>query len=198
MSLPPESFEPTRVVFLDRDGVINQKASEEDYYVQSSADLEILPDVPEAIRLLNRSGILVIVITNQRGVALGHLTDADLQEIHKALQARLAEASAHLDAIYYCPHDYDECDCRKPKTGMLERAFSDFPVATRDNSVLIGDSLSDIAAGKSFGIRTILITGNEERIKSDHGPFAPDATAASLLDAAERIVAPGATGTSKC
>jgi D-glycero-D-manno-heptose 1,7-bisphosphate phosphatase len=180
-----------RMVLLDRDGVINRKAPEGGY-VRSSEELEILPGVPEAIRLLNVSGILAVVITNQRGIALRQLTERDLEAIHASLASRLAEASAHLDAIYHCPHDYDQCDCRKPKTGMLERALREFPAASRDNTILIGDSASDIAAGKAFGIPTILISIDEgaARNKSVKDGISADANAASLLEAVELFVNP--------
>jgi D-glycero-D-manno-heptose 1,7-bisphosphate phosphatase len=189
MSLSNNSGQPVKAVLLDRDGVLNRKAAEGSY-IRNYRELELLPGVPEAIRILNQSGILAIIITNQRGIALGRFTECDLEAIHLSLKAKLAEASAHVDAIYYCPHEYGQCDCRKPKTGMLERAFLDFPVANRENTVLIGDSANDIEAGRAFGIRTILITGDEGQSNYGSAKDAPvaDIYSASLLQAVERVV----------
>jgi D-glycero-D-manno-heptose 1,7-bisphosphate phosphatase len=183
MSLSIKRLAHTKVVLLDRDGVINRKAPEPTY-IERIADFELLPGVPEAIRLLNESGVLVIVVSNQRGVALGRFTEQDVQAMHQHMQQQLAESSAHLDAIYYCPHDRDECDCRKPKTGMLRTAFQDFPIADHSNTVLIGDGASDIAAARAFGIPCILIR-REEPLEEQ---VSPDATADSLLEAAKLIV----------
>jgi D-glycero-D-manno-heptose 1,7-bisphosphate phosphatase len=95
----------------------------------------------------------VIVVTNQRGIALGLLSEADVRSVHEKLQSHLAAYGAHLDAIYFCPHDNGECNCRKPGTGMFELAFRDFPGASPDNSVMIGDSASDILAGAGMGMK---------------------------------------------
>jgi D-glycero-D-manno-heptose 1,7-bisphosphate phosphatase len=170
-SLPPHFPTGLRAVLLDRDGVLNRKAPEGSY-IRNPGELELLPGVKEAVRLLNQHQLLAIVVTNQRGIALGQMTEGDLESIHDSLKAQLAEGAAHLDAIYHCPHNYGECTCRKPQTGMLERALRDFPVATRENTILIGDSCIDMEAGKAFGIPTILISSD----------------GASLLPAVMRIV----------
>jgi histidinol-phosphate phosphatase family protein len=101
----------------------------------------------------------VIVVTNQRAVALGLLSPEELDQLHDRLRERLAAKGAHLDAIYVCPHDVGECNCRKPLTGLFEQAFIDFPGSQPSNSVMIGDSLRDIEAGTRLGMRTVLITG---------------------------------------
>lgn len=111
-----------------------------------------------AIALLNQASRAVIVVTNQRGIALQRLSESDLLRLHEDLQSHLDSFGAHLDAIYYCPHDYDQCDCRKPATGMFEQAFRDFPGTCPKNSVMIGDSDSDIVAGNTLGMKTILLT----------------------------------------
>ncbi len=175
-------------VFLDRDGVINRKLPE-GKYVTRWEEFELLPGVAGAIAALNRSGRRVIVVTNQRGVALGLMTQAEVEAIHDGLRGELAQQGANLDAIYYCPHGRDECNCRKPQTGMLEAAFRDFPEARSKNSVLIGDSLSDIECGRRAGMVTILIEDGMESGTRDRKPGAEaarsfaDASAKSLSDA---------------
>ena len=103
-------------VFLDRDGVINRKLPE-GRYVTRWEEFELLPGVAETIAGWNRLGRRVILVSNQRGVALGLMTETELQRIHDRLRAQLARDGARLDAIYYCPHHRDECECRKPRTG---------------------------------------------------------------------------------
>jgi D-glycero-D-manno-heptose 1,7-bisphosphate phosphatase len=159
-----------RAVFLDRDGVINRKAPG-DGYIESPEQLMILPGTVEAIRALNETGYRVLVVTNQRGVARGLITVSALDRIHRQLQRALARAGAEIDAIYYCPHDLESnCKCRKPEPGMLIRAAEDFEIDTR-LSWMIGDSESDIHAGRKAGCRTALINrssnGNDSNTLAD-------------------------------
>lgn len=151
-------FSQVTFVFLDRDGVINRKPPA-GHYVTCWEDFELLPGVAEAIAALNRSGRKVIVVTNQRGVALGLYSLDELAKMHARLQEALAVHGAHLDAIYVCPHDEGQCHCRKPKIGLFEQAFRDFPAAHAENSVMIGDSLRDIEAGRNAGMRTVFVDG---------------------------------------
>jgi D-glycero-D-manno-heptose 1,7-bisphosphate phosphatase len=146
-------------VFLDRDGVINRKLPE-GKYVTRAAELELLPGAPESIASLNQSGRKVIVVTNQRGIALGLMSESGLDEIHQTLRTTLAKYGATLDAIYYCPHDRGTCDCRKPGTGMIRNAFRDFADAKPENSILIGESASDIQCGNAAGMATVFIEGD--------------------------------------
>lgn len=157
-------FSNVDFVFLDRDGVINRKAIEGEYVGDWSQFL-ILPGVEEAIRSLNHSGKKVAVVTNQRGIALGRYTEVDLAAIHRELQTHLEKHGAHIDAFYYCPHDKNQCNCRKPGTAMIEQAFREFPTAKAENSILIGDSLSDIQTAKKVGMRSIFIEGEPDRRK---------------------------------
>jgi D-glycero-D-manno-heptose 1,7-bisphosphate phosphatase len=157
-SSPPD-FRKIQFVFLDRDGVINRKPAE-DRTISRWVDFHILPGVEEAIARLNAAGRKVIVVTNQRGIALGQYTEGDLEALHASLKIHLAQHNAHIDAIYYCPHDRGACDCRKPGLGMFEQAFRDFPGAHQSNSLLIGDSISDIEAGVRLGMKTIFIQGD--------------------------------------
>lgn len=149
-------FSNIEFVFLDRDGVINRKPAA-GTFVTCWEEFELLPGVEDAVAKLNQSGRKAIVVTNQRGVALGLYSWQDLAEIHERLQHKLAERGAHLDAIYVCPHDEGQCDCRKPLTGLFEQAFRDFPAAHAGNSVVVGDSLRDIEAGRRMGMQTVLV-----------------------------------------
>ncbi len=140
-------------IFLDRDGVINRKRADD--YVKHWGEFEFLPGVKEALQILTEKNYRLIVVTNQRGIARGWMSEADVQEVHAQMLAEIAPA--RIAAIYCCPHDKDQCDCRKPKTGMFRQAQHDFPDIEFARSVLIGDSLSDMAAGANLGCRNILI-----------------------------------------
>ena len=155
-----------RTVFLDRDGVINEKAPEGEY-VCSAAELQLLPGVTESIARLNRAGLRTIVVSNQRGIAKGLYTADDVQQIHEAVQEQLRKHGARLDAFFICPHDKDECQCRKPLPGMFQQAVEAFPEVRADESVMIGDSLVDIEFGRRLRMPTILINGDPARRKAD-------------------------------
>jgi len=154
----PRQFERLRTVFLDRDGVINEKMPE-GRYVCSESDLRVLPGAPEAIALLNRAGVRVLVVSNQRGIALGLYTPEDVHAIHSSLQRQLQAHGAHIDAFYFCPHDKQTCRCRKPLPGLCEQAIAQFPDINVETSVMIGDSLSDIEFGNRLKMGTIWIAG---------------------------------------
>jgi D-glycero-D-manno-heptose 1,7-bisphosphate phosphatase len=146
------------VAFLDRDGTINKKAPDGDY-VKRPEELEILPGAAGAIRRLNAAGVYVIVVTNQRGIALGRMSESDLQSVHAELTARLEEsAGARIDAFFHCPHDEGQCDCRKPLTGLFRQARERFPWIDFGQSVMIGDSPSDVEAGRALGMTTVQLT----------------------------------------
>jgi D-glycero-D-manno-heptose 1,7-bisphosphate phosphatase len=158
--------------FLDRDGTINVKAPEGDY-IESAADVRLLDGAAGAIARLNAAGVPVLVVTNQRGIALGRMTEDDLRGVHERIAELLAAGGAHVDGWYHCPHDHGECDCRKPGTAMLERAAADHGIADLTATVLVGDSESDVEAGRRVGAATI-------RLGADAG---------SLAEAVERIAA---------
>jgi len=185
-----------RTVFLDRDGVINRKMPEGEY-VSSWERFELLPGVGEAIAKLNHAGLRVIVVTNQRGVALGLYSAADVQAIHEQFQASLSKYSAHIDGFYFCPHDKRECDCRKPLPGMFEQARKDFPEVEAKTSLMIGDSLSDIEFGRNLGLKTIFIEG-DAHARQYQKPGAvkaaelADAVLESLPAAVEELLTPSA------
>jgi D-glycero-D-manno-heptose 1,7-bisphosphate phosphatase len=143
--------------FLDRDGTINEKAAEGDY-VKGPDELRLLAGAADAIRSLNDAGVLVIVVTNQRGIALGRMTEVDLQAVHARLRDLLdLSGGARVDEFLFCPHEHGQCTCRKPAPGMLQAACQRFPCIERADSVVIGDSASDIEAGRRFGVRGLLL-----------------------------------------
>ena len=161
-------------------------------YVTAWADFRMLPGVPAAIAHLNQAGLRVIVVSNQRGIALGLYSAADVAAIHAKLQDALRANGAHVDAFYFCPHDKGQCDCRKPLPGMFERAQRDFQDITASTSVMVGDSLSDIEFGKRLGMRTILISGGEQRkAGAEEAAELADGRFASLPDAVEKLLTQG-------
>jgi len=181
-----------RTVFLDRDGVLNEKMPE-GRYVTAWTEFRLLPAVPEAIARLNRAGLRVIVVSNQRGIALGLYSAADVEAIHAAMQKVLAASGAHIDAFYFCPHDKQQCTCRKPLPGMFEQAQRDFPDITAETSVMIGDSLSDVEFGQRLGMRTVFVEGDRDRQKAgaEEAARRADARAGSLAEAVEALARQG-------
>lgn len=146
-----------RWVLLDRDGTINVPAAPGEY-VTDAARVELLPGAGEAIAALNRAGLPVAVATNQRGVALGQMTLDDLDAVHARLHALLAERGARLDLVLACPHAEGSCDCRKPLPGLLERASRELGLPLAD-AVMVGDSETDVEAGRAAGTATIRLAG---------------------------------------
>ena len=145
-----------KAVFLDRDGLINRKL--ENDYVKSWDEFQFLPGVIEAIKAINGKGYLVIVVTNQRGIAKGLMAEKDLKEIHRIMLKELKKHGARIDDIFYCPHDIsDNCNCRKPKPGMLIQAQKKWDIDLA-RSFIVGDSSSDIEAGQWVGCQGILTT----------------------------------------
>ena len=150
-------------VFLDRDGTINVDHG----YVHTPEAFEFLDGAPEAITELNRAGYLVLLVTNQSGVARGLYTEADVQRVHDHMMQQLTQRGARLDAIYYCP-DHPQgigeyrrpSRCRKPDIGMFEAASRDFRLAT-SQSWMVGDKLSDIHFGLNAGLRPILVLSGQ-------------------------------------
>lgn len=188
-------------VFLDRDGVINRKLPEGEY-VSSWERFELLPGVLEAMQALKAAGLRVVVVTNQRGVALGRYSTADVEAIHARLQALLTEGGrsagavgqagqAGVDAFYYCPHDKRMCRCRKPLPGMFEQAQAQFPRIEAERSVMVGDSLSDIEFGRAVGMRTIFVRGDAAHRKPgwEQGEAMADAAAEDLPAAVRLLLA---------
>lgn len=158
-----------KAVFLDRDGTINKYNG----FVRTPGEFELIPGVAEAIKRLNNEGYLVIVITNQPVIARGEVTVEGLNEIHNKMETLLGNEGAYVDAIYYCPHHphkgYEgevpelkiDCECRKPKPGLILQAVKDFNIDL-EKSYMLGDSENDIQAGINAGCKTILISNEEQ------------------------------------
>ncbi|HEX9372386.1 MAG TPA: HAD family hydrolase [Roseiflexaceae bacterium] len=149
-----------RALFLDRDGTLVHPR----HYPSRPADLRLYRDIGPELRRLQGAGFRLIVITNQSGIARGYFGEADLRRMHDHLADELARLGAHLDGVYYCPHHPEgaipelaiECDCRKPRPGMLRRAAADLQIDLR-RSWFVGDILDDVEAGNRAGCRTVLV-----------------------------------------
>lgn len=181
----------SRAVFLDRDGVINRRPPEGDYITRWE-DFHILPGVAEGISLLNHAGFSVIVVTNQRCVAKGQITEADLQKMHERMTDVLARAGAKIDETFYCPHDIEPpCDCRKPAPGMLLSAARSRGIDLRA-SWMIGDSDNDVQAGRNAGCKAARViaadAASSERARISEAAITADIAAPSLLDAIRQIL----------
>lgn len=174
-----------KAVFLDRDGTLNIYKG----FLRDINDLELCDGAAEAVKKINDNGYIAVVVTNQPVIARGEVSENELREIHNKLETMLGKNGAVLNAIYYCPHHPDkgfdgeiaelktECDCRKPKAGLLKTAAEDFNIDLAE-SFTVGDSQNDILAGKNAGTKTILI-GNED--------FGQDFTVRSLKEATDII-----------
>lgn len=169
-----------RAVFVDRDGTLNL----DPHYLKHVDDLVLLPGSAEAIRLLNEAGWLVVVVTNQSGVARGYLTEEMLRLIHERLRQEVGRAGGRFDAIYHCPHLPEAgCACRKPGLGMIQQAQREFPIDLA-RSWVVGDSRVDVELGQSAGARTALVPRNQ---RGHHADVEADVRASTLLDAARVI-----------
>jgi D-glycero-D-manno-heptose 1,7-bisphosphate phosphatase len=152
-------------VFVDRDGTLIRDVG----YLCRAEQLEILPRVPEALRLLKHKGYRIVVITNQSAVARGQLNEAALAEIHRDLFGRLARSGAQVDGVYYCPHHPTEglapyrvdCDCRKPNTGMILKAAAELGLAPA-RSYVVGDQIIDMELAARSGAKGVWIRESAE------------------------------------
>jgi D-glycero-D-manno-heptose 1,7-bisphosphate phosphatase len=158
-------------VFLDRDDTIIKDVP----YLSDPEKVELMPGAAEAIRMLNLNGIPALIITNQSGIARGLFDEKALKAVHERLTAILAENSARIDGIFFCPHYPDgmvrkyavRCSCRKPETGLLEMAASDFSLKL-SRCYFIGDKKSDMQAIHRVGGKGVLIGKRPDKVKSDH------------------------------
>ncbi len=168
--------------FLDRDGVINEEVN----YLHEPDKVKLLPGVSEALRILHGHGYLAIAVTNQAGVAKGYFPESDVSRVHRRIDELLAENGSYIDGYFYCPHHPDFtgiCHCRKPETGMFQAAAAQFDIDF-SGSFMVGDRLSDIAAGVNAGCgRTFLVrTGYGESVIAQNDVSHTE-TALDLLDA---------------
>lgn len=182
-------------VFIDRDGTLAHEVG----YVNDVSRFRLFPWSIEAVRLINRSGYLAVMVTNQAGVARGYFPEPAVREVHERLQAALADGAARLDGIYYCPHHPDagqppyrqDCDCRKPRPGLLERAAGDLGIDLA-RSWVVGDRQGDLQVAWAVGARAAMVkTGYGRGELRHHAPSwtrQPDLVAEHLLEAASLIV----------
>jgi len=180
-----EKCQPSRAIFLDRDGTINVERG----YLLDPGDIELNPTAGEAMRILNELNILTIVITNQAAIDKKLLSLEQFEKINDKLWEDLSDAGAHYDALYYCPHSPEitpECSCRKPKPGLIIQAAKDFNIDLT-SSFMVGDKLTDIEAGQFSGCKTILLrSGHGEKayknLENYHG-IPPNFTCQNLGEA---------------
>lgn len=186
-----------KAVFLDRDGVI----CEDRNLIHKKEDFVLINGSAEAIKLLNDNNYLAILISNQPVIARGLCTIPELEDIHNYMKKLLSERGAKLDSIYYCPHHPNvqkgllgkngpnlsyviECECRKPKSGMIVQAQRDFKIPYLSECYMIGDSISDIRAGHESGCKTIFV-GEK---KDEYNDAIPDFKARNLYEAVTKII----------
>ncbi|MBZ0266475.1 D-glycero-beta-D-manno-heptose 1,7-bisphosphate 7-phosphatase [bacterium] len=167
----PDNYLPFRpkLVFLDRDGTLII----DKHYLHKPEEVELFPGAGEAVARLNQSGILVVLVTNQSGVGRGMFSETDVIKVHDHLQNLLAAYGAYLDAIYYCTNaPEDNAECRKPNPGMLIEAARKFQVDLK-KTVIIGDKMADLEAGRRVGAITILVkTGYGAKLAESNPPEA--------------------------
>ena len=187
-------------IFLDRDGTLNVDAG----YLDRKERLTLFPWSLESVRLLRRAGYAVVVVTNQGGVARGMIEESFVEEVHGIIQSRLADIGEELDGHYYCPHEPAasieafrvDCDCRKPKPGMVTRAVRDLGLDIK-SSVVIGDKWSDVRLAKQTGARSVLVrTGygrSQEKIRQEG--LSADVVVDTLMDAVNWILRHPVTAT---
>ena len=183
-----------RAIFLDRDGTMNVSKG----FISKADDLELIPGTIDAIKAINKSGALAIVITNQPVIARGECSFEELHNIHNKLKTLLGEKGAFVDDIFYCPHHPDkgfegevpelkfDCECRKPKTGMIEEAVKKYNIDF-SKSYMVGDSTMDLETARNAGIKSVLVNtgfaGNDGKYDRSC-----DIEADNLFDAVEKII----------
>jgi D-glycero-D-manno-heptose 1,7-bisphosphate phosphatase len=182
-----------RAVFMDRDGTLIEEVG----YVDRLERLALFPWSVDAVRLLNQAGYKVVVVTNQAGVARGMVDESFVGEAHRHLAARMAAGGARIDAFYYCPHHPDsaieayrrDCDCRKPRPGMLHAAERDVGIDLAQ-SFMIGDRWPDLQAGRAAGTQAVLVRTGYGRSEEQRPPegISADAVVDNLIDAVSWIL----------
>jgi D-glycero-D-manno-heptose 1,7-bisphosphate phosphatase len=181
-----------RAIFIDRDGTLNEEVG----YIRELQQFRLYDFAAEAVRLINTAGWRAIVITNQSGIARGLLTERFLAEVHGQMNMELEKAGARVDAIYHCPHHPNlgvppfrlDCDCRKPKPGLLRRAAADFQLDL-SASVVIGDRFRDVETAQAVGAKGVLVlTGYGQKELETQSAVQPDHVAENLLEAVQWII----------
>jgi D-glycero-D-manno-heptose 1,7-bisphosphate phosphatase len=182
-------------LFMDRDGTV----SEEVGYVNHPSRFRVFPYSAEAIKLLNDNGWLAIIVTNQAGVARGYFSEDIILQIHDQLRADLERSAAKLDAIYYCAHHPSvgeppyrlDCDCRKPKTGLIDRATADFAIDL-DRSWMVGDRYGDIELARNAGLHAAFVLSGYGRGEWEYQrgtwKLEPEVVGENLLEVAKTVI----------
>ncbi len=179
--MKPNTEQPRKAVFIDRDGTLIEEVN----FLSRVEDLRLFPYTLEALKLLKDAGWLVIVLTNQSGVGRGIFEEDAVHSIHREMQSQLGGI---IDAFYFCPHlPCDGCTCRKPGLGMIESAMADFAIDLTE-SWMIGDKKIDVETGKSAGARSALVMTGYGRSHSNDLDVTPDVLAENLLDAVREVL----------
>ena len=171
-----------KVAFLDRDGTV----IEEKDFIRTPDEIEFIPGSIEAIKILKKLDYKIIVISNQSGIGRGILTVEMVAKVNEGFLKKLKKENAEIDALYFCPHHpEDNCDCRKPRTSLIQKAVEEQKLDLED-AVVIGDKLSDVELGKKLGAKTVLVLtgyGKREAEKANTSQIEPDFIADNLLGA---------------
>ncbi|UCB52105.1 MAG: HAD family hydrolase [Candidatus Zixiibacteriota bacterium] len=162
---------PSKAAFLDRDGTI----IEEKDFIRTPDEIEFVPGSIDAIKMLRSLGYRIVVISNQSGIGRGILTDKMVADVNESFVRRLKDQGAPPDALYFCPHHPDDnCDCRKPRTGMIQRAVRELGLDLKD-AVVVGDKLADVKLGRNIGATTVLVlTGYGRKVLDKLTDIDPD------------------------
>ena len=189
----PESSAFERAVFLDRDGTIIEEVG----YLDRPERVELFPWTIDAVRVLNRAGLAVVLVSNQSGVARGFFTEAVVDAVHQRMADLLNEGGARIDAYYYCPHHPDgkvpryaqPCDCRKPGRGLVDRAVQELGIDPA-KSFVVGDRWLDVALGRVVGAQSVLVRTGYGASEEDRRPadLAADAVVDNLIAASSWIL----------
>ncbi len=184
-----------KAVFLDRDGTVNEEVG----YLTDIEKLRLINGAGAAIKRLNEAGYTVVLVTNQSGVARGYFPETLVHEAHARLREMLQREGARIDAVYYCPHHPTagnshytlDCDCRKPRTGLIDRAVKELDIDKR-HSYMVGDKWSDVELGQRAGVHTVLVMSgfapDDPGNKRPDNIGDPDCIAHSLSEAADWII----------
>jgi len=152
-----------KAVFIDRDGTINVNVG----YIDNPDKFQMYPGIAKGIKLLQDNGFKIIVITNQSGISRGFFTEETLKKIHERMMKELSKKDASIDGLYFCPHHpKDNCNCRKPKTEMFEKAIKKHDVDV-SKSFVIGDRMLDVEVGHRIGCKTVLIPERKEMVEKE-------------------------------
>ncbi len=180
-----------KIIFIDRDGVINKDPGgwTKYSYVTKWDEFFFINGSIEALKKLMEAGYKIYVVSNQAGISRGYFTQEDLDGVNERMLSEIEKGGGRIDGLYYCPHhDEDKCECRKPKTGMIEQAIRKTEVDLK-NTFIIGDSLRDVEAGKRMGMKTVFVlSGKTPLSKTKDWHIQPDSIKKDLLEAVEWIL----------